>query len=178
MHLPEGDDDSDPEIPSGPRPTRLSDLNLKEKQMPMPESSSFFIFKKDNRFRKFCHKVVTLHLFNNIIMICIFFSSITLALETPIKKDKLTAGDIMLQVVDQIFTIIFFFEVLLKMISDGVILHKGSFCRSWYNILDASVVTVSVITLLQNVQKTGQDPGQEFSAVKIFRMFKVIRQVF
>ena len=178
LHLPEGDDDSDPEIPSGPRPTRLSDLNLKEKQLPMPEATSFFIFSKDNRFRKFCHKIVTLHLFNNIIMICIFFSSLTLAMETPIKNPKPTAAEIMLRVVDQIFTIIFFFEVLLKMISMGVIFHEGSFCRNWYNILDVSVVTVSVITLMQQVQDAGgeEEQGkQELSAFKIFRMFKVMR---
>ena len=175
MHLPEDDADSDPEVPSSNRPTRLSDLNLKEKQMPMPEASSFFIFNKHNRFRRFCHKIVTLHLFNNIIMICIFFSSLTLALDTPIKSQTPTMGENMLLVVDQLFTIIFFFEVLLKMISMGVILHKGSFCRNWYNILDASVVTVSVITLLQGFGVQPENKNEKFSVFKIFRMFKVMR---
>ena len=177
LHLPEGDDDSDPDIPSGNRPTRLSDLNLKEKQQPMPEESSFFVFSKDNKFRRFCHKIVTLHLFNNIIMICIFFSSLTLALDTPIKNPGgRTIGEDMLFVVDQLFTVIFFFEVLLKMISMGVILHKNSFCRNWYNILDATVVAVSVITLLQAFSAKKDEPQKEnFSVFKIFRMFKVMR---
>ena len=34
LHLPEGDDDSEPEVPSGPRPKRLSDLNLKVCHVP------------------------------------------------------------------------------------------------------------------------------------------------
>ena len=57
LHLPEGDDDSEPEVPSGPRPKRLSDLNLKEKTIPMPNASSFFCLGTNNPFRKACHKI-------------------------------------------------------------------------------------------------------------------------
>ena len=110
LHLPEGDDDSEPEVPSGPRPKRLSDLNLKEKTIPMPNASSLFCLGNNNVFRKAAHKIgtafflekklrfdwqfekrwakVNLNVFTNIILACIVFSSITLAIEDPIDEHR------------------------------------------------------------------------------------------
>lgn len=46
-----GEDEKDEhEIPSGPRPQRLSDLSLKEKTPPIPEGSAFFIFSRSNPY--------------------------------------------------------------------------------------------------------------------------------
>lgn len=45
-----GDDEEDePEIPLSPRPRPLAELQLKEKAVPMPEASSFFIFSPTNK---------------------------------------------------------------------------------------------------------------------------------
>lgn len=43
----EGEDD-EPEVPAGPRPRRISELNMKEKIAPIPEGSAFFILSKTN----------------------------------------------------------------------------------------------------------------------------------
>lgn len=46
------DEDEDveelPEVPSGPRPQRLSELSIKEKIPPIPSGSAFFIFSSTN----------------------------------------------------------------------------------------------------------------------------------
>lgn len=48
--FPTGDDEEDePEIPLSPRPRPLAELQLKEKAVPMPEASSFFIFSPTNK---------------------------------------------------------------------------------------------------------------------------------
>lgn len=46
----EDDDNNDdlPEVPSGPRPQRLSELTIKEKTPPIPSGSAFFIFSSTN----------------------------------------------------------------------------------------------------------------------------------
>lgn len=36
-------------MPVGPRPRPLSELHLKEKAVPMPEATAFFIFSPNNR---------------------------------------------------------------------------------------------------------------------------------
>lgn len=49
--LPPGDDEEDePEIPVSPRPRPLAELQLKEKAVPIPEASSFFIFSPTNKW--------------------------------------------------------------------------------------------------------------------------------
>lgn len=44
----EEDEEDEPEVPAGPRPRRISELNMKEKITPIPEGSAFFIFSSTN----------------------------------------------------------------------------------------------------------------------------------
>ncbi|KAH8030755.1 hypothetical protein HPB51_011595 [Rhipicephalus microplus] len=54
-----------------------------------------------------------------------------------------------------------------QVIAYGVILHKGSFCRSYFNLLDVLVVCVSLISF-------GFGDGT-ISVVKILRVCRVLR---
>lgn len=47
-----GLDEDEPEVPVGPRPRPLSDIQLKEKAVPMPEARAFFIFSPSNKYEK------------------------------------------------------------------------------------------------------------------------------
>ena len=49
-----------------------------------------------------------------------------------------------------------------------MILHKGSFCRSYFNILDVLVVCVSLVSF-------GFGDGAKISVVKILRVCRVLR---
>ena len=53
---------------------------------PIPEGTSFFIFKKDNRFRIMCHRIQAHPICSNIILVCILVSSAFLACEDPLKS--------------------------------------------------------------------------------------------
>lgn len=44
----EDNNEDRPEVPSGPRPQRLSELTIKEKIQPIPVGSAFFIFSSTN----------------------------------------------------------------------------------------------------------------------------------
>lgn len=44
----EEEEEDEPEVPAGPRPRRISELNMKEKIAPIPEGSAFFILSKTN----------------------------------------------------------------------------------------------------------------------------------
>ena len=57
---------------------------------------------------------------------------------------------------DFFFTTIFTIELVLKIVSNGLILHEGSFCRSGANLLDLLVVGVShVAFVLRWVREVG-----------------------
>uniref|UniRef100_M4A9M9 Voltage-dependent L-type calcium channel subunit alpha n=1 Tax=Xiphophorus maculatus TaxID=8083 RepID=M4A9M9_XIPMA len=140
------EDEEEPEMPVGPRPRPLSDIQLKEKAVPMPEARAFFIFSHTNKFRVLCHKIVNHNIFTNLILFFILLSSISLAAEDPVKNDSFR---------NQVMT------------AYGAFLHKGSFCRNYFNILDLVVVSVSLIS--SGIQSSA------INVVKILRVLRVLR---
>uniref|UniRef100_A0A5F8G215 Voltage-dependent L-type calcium channel subunit alpha n=1 Tax=Monodelphis domestica TaxID=13616 RepID=A0A5F8G215_MONDO len=136
-----------------PRPRPLAELQLKEKAVPMPEASSFFIFSPTNKIRVLCHRIVNATWFTNFILLFILLSSISLAAEDPIQADSFRNKNPL------------FFSP--QMTTYGAILHKGSFCRNYFNILDLLVVAVSLIS-------TGIE-SSAISVVKILRVLRVLR---
>ncbi|XP_008576555.1 PREDICTED: voltage-dependent L-type calcium channel subunit alpha-1C [Galeopterus variegatus] len=159
------EEEEEPEMPVGPRPRPLSELHLKEKAVPMPEASAFFIFSPNNRFRLQCHRIVNDTIFTNLILFFILLSSISLAAEDPVQHSSFRNH--ILGNADYVFTSIFTLEIILKMTAYGAFLHKGSFCRNYFNILDLLVVSVSLISF--GIQSSA------INVVKILRVLRVLR---
>ncbi|XP_072521967.1 calcium channel, voltage-dependent, L type, alpha 1S subunit, a isoform X2 [Salminus brasiliensis] len=160
--FPGDDEEEEPEIPNSPRPRPMADLQLKETVVPMPEASSFFIFGPQNKFRKLCHRIINATTFTNIILLFILLSSISLAAEDPI--DPMSFRNQVLAYADIVFTSVFTAEIVLKMTTYGAFLHKGSFCRNSFNILDLIVVGVSLLSM-----------GMESSAISVVKILRVLR---
>uniref|UniRef100_A0A3Q0R0H6 Voltage-dependent L-type calcium channel subunit alpha n=1 Tax=Amphilophus citrinellus TaxID=61819 RepID=A0A3Q0R0H6_AMPCI len=169
LYFPVCDDGTDnedlPDVPSGPRPQRLSELTIKEKVPPIPEGSAFFIFSSTNPFRVFCHKLINHQIFTNLILVFIMLSSVSLAAEDPIRN--FSARNIILGYADYVFTSMFTFEIFIKMTAFGAFLHKGAFCRNYFNLLDLLVVGVSLVSF--GIQSSA------ISVVKILRVLRVLR---
>ncbi|XP_025029510.1 voltage-dependent L-type calcium channel subunit alpha-1S [Python bivittatus] len=163
--FPGDDEEDEPEIPLSPRPRPLAELQLKEKAVPMPEASSFFIFSPTNKIRVLCHRIVNATWFTNFILLFILLSSISLAAEDPIRA--VSFRNKILSYFDIGFTSVFTVEIILKMTAYGAFLHKGSFCRNSFNILDLLVVVVSLISMRLE--------SSTISVVKILRVLRVLR---
>ncbi|XP_036896574.1 voltage-dependent L-type calcium channel subunit alpha-1D isoform X1 [Sturnira hondurensis] len=161
----EEEEEEEPEVPAGPRPRRISELNMKEKIVPIPEGSAFFILSKTNPIRVGCHKLINHHIFTNLILVFIMLSSASLAAEDPIRSHSFR--NIILGYFDYVFTAIFTIEILLKMTTFGAFLHKGAFCRNYFNLLDMLVVGVSLVSF--GIQSSA------ISVVKILRVLRVLR---
>nr|DBA18678.1 TPA: hypothetical protein GDO54_016898 [Pyxicephalus adspersus] len=162
---PDEEEEEEPEVPAGPRPRRMSELNMKEKITPIPEGSAFFIFSNTNPIRVGCHKLINHHIFTNLILVFIMLSSASLAAEDPIRSHSFR--NIILGYFDYAFTGIFTVEIFLKMLTFGAFLHKGSFCRNYFNLLDLLVVGVSLVSF--GIQSSA------ISVVKILRVLRVLR---
>nr|XP_051708285.1 voltage-dependent L-type calcium channel subunit alpha-1D isoform X14 [Oryctolagus cuniculus] len=161
----EEEEEDEPEVPAGPRPRRISELNMKEKIAPIPEGSAFFILSKTNPVRVGCHKLINHHIFTNLILVFIMLSSAALAAEDPIRSHSFR--NTILGYFDYAFTAIFTVEILLKMTTFGAFLHKGAFCRNYFNLLDMLVVGVSLVSF--GIQSSA------ISVVKILRVLRVLR---
>nr|XP_021335257.1 voltage-dependent L-type calcium channel subunit alpha-1D isoform X7 [Danio rerio] len=158
------EDEEEPDVPAGPRP-KISELVKKEKITPIPEGSAFFIFSNTNPVRVACHKLINHHIFTNLILVFIMLSSASLAAEDPIRN--FSARNIVLGYADYVFTSMFTFEIVLKMTTYGAFLHKGAFCRNYFNLLDLLVVGVSLVSF--GIQSSA------ISVVKILRVLRVLR---
>ncbi|XP_053328541.1 voltage-dependent L-type calcium channel subunit alpha-1F [Spea bombifrons] len=144
---------------------KLAEFAPKEKVLPIPEGSAFFILSNTNLLRVGCHRLIHHHIFTNLILVFIILSSISLAAEDPIRAHSFRNH--ILGYFDYAFTSIFTVEILLKMTAYGAFLHKGSFCRNWFNLLDLLVVSVSLISFGIH--------SSAISVVKILRVLRVLR---
>ncbi|XP_052745242.1 voltage-dependent calcium channel type D subunit alpha-1-like isoform X1 [Bicyclus anynana] len=148
------------------RPRRLSEVEIKTEEKPIPDGSSFFIFSKTNWFRVTCYKIQNNSWFRNMILLCILASSVMLAMEDPVGKKEYETMSEILRKIDYFFTAVFTLELLLKLVTYGFILHKDSFCRSAFNLLDLLVVIVSLVSV---------SGSKTVSSIKILRVFRVLR---
>ncbi|XP_059379896.1 voltage-dependent L-type calcium channel subunit alpha-1F isoform X1 [Carassius carassius] len=146
-------------------PMKVESFQPKEKIVPIPDGSSFFILGKKNCLRVACHNLIHHHYFTNFILIFIIFSSFSLAAEDPIKTHSVR--NVMLGYADYVFTTVFTIEIMFKMTVYGAFLHQGSFCRNAFNLLDLLVVSVSLTSFFLH--------SSAISVVKILRVLRVLR---
>ncbi|XP_014851071.1 PREDICTED: voltage-dependent P/Q-type calcium channel subunit alpha-1A isoform X18 [Poecilia mexicana] len=140
----------------------------------MPPYSSCFIMSTTNPFRKCCHYILTLKYFEFSILSVIAMSSIALAAEDPVKPDS--PRNNVLRYFDYVFTGVFTFEMLIKMVVLGLFLHQGSYFRDLWNILDFIVVSGALVAFAFTPSSTrGSSKGKDISTIKSLRVLRVLR---
>ncbi|XP_023813404.1 voltage-dependent P/Q-type calcium channel subunit alpha-1A isoform X10 [Oryzias latipes] len=139
---------------------------------PMPPYSSMFILSTTNPFRRACHYICTLRYFEMCILLVIAMSSIALAAEDPVWPDS--PRNNVLRYFDYVFTGVFTFEMLIKMVDLGLVLHQGSYFRDLWNILDFIVVSGALVAFAFT-GGGGNSKGKDISTIKSLRVLRVLR---
>ncbi|KAG5832569.1 hypothetical protein ANANG_G00292520 [Anguilla anguilla] len=103
------------------------------------------------------------------ILLVIAMSSIALAAEDPVQPDS--PRNNVLRYFDYVFTGVFTFEMLIKMVDLGLVLHQGSYFRDLWNILDFIVVSGALVAFAF----TGSSKGKDISTIKSLRVLRVLR---
>uniref|UniRef100_A0A8C1ZCE3 Voltage-dependent P/Q-type calcium channel subunit alpha-1A n=1 Tax=Cyprinus carpio TaxID=7962 RepID=A0A8C1ZCE3_CYPCA len=119
------------------------------------------------RFRRLCHYIVTLRYFEMCILLVIAMSSIALAAEDPVWPES--PRNNVLRYFDYVFTGVFTFEMLIKMVDLGLVLHQGSYFRDLWNILDFIVVSGALVAFAFTSK------GKDISTIKSLRVLRVLR---
>ena len=130
------------------------------------QTNSFFVLTPENPFRKKCEALAASKNFESFIIVLILFSSFTLGIDDPLAEP---VG--FLQTLDVIMTLIFTGEFLVKAIALGFILHKGSYMRSGWNVMDFVIVVISMFALF-NI-----GPGKSLRALRTIRVLRPLRMV-
>ncbi|NP_001335573.1 Voltage-dependent calcium channel type A subunit alpha-1 [Caenorhabditis elegans] len=138
---------------------------------PMVPYSSMFFLSPTNPFRVLIHSIVCTKYFEMMVMTVICLSSVSLAAEDPVDEEN--PRNKVLQYMDYCFTGVFACEMLLKLIDQGILLHPGSYCRDFWNILDGIVVTCALFAF--GFAGTEGSAGKNLNTIKSLRVLRVLR---
>lgn len=101
---------------------------------------ALFIFSRDNALRKLANRIIKWPPFDYLILATIVANCIVLALEEHLPENDKTLRTEHLEFTEPYFLGIFCVEASLKILALGFILHKGSYLRNGWNIMDFIVV--------------------------------------
>lgn len=111
------------------------------------ERRSLFLFDGKSKFRYALVWFIEWKVFDHFILFCIFLNSITLATFDYGDRDSLTLRNIVIEKAGVAFNAIFTFECVCKILALGFIVHRRSYLRDGFNIIDFLVVVSGVLEL-------------------------------
>lgn len=125
--------------------------------------SSFYLFSKANPLRIFLYKISKSRHFENIILCLIVFNTTKMIVDTyyDLGSSSYTAP------IEEILTLSFLIETIVKSIASGFCMDKGSYLRETWNILDFVIVVSSIVDIFTS---TGA-----ISVITIFRLLRTLR---
>jgi hypothetical protein len=136
---------------------------------------SLFIFAEDNPFRVSLSKLVVHNLFEMFIFVIVILSAILMMLDGPLSDPD----NFMMPIIDKtnlVITIIFMTELVLKVVAMGFILHKHSYMRDGWNVLDFVIVAFSIASMIVEGQSEDH-AGNGAKTLELFKMLRVLRSL-
>lgn len=131
------------------------------------EGRSMFCLSRENKFRGYCYLTMVNPWFDRFIMILITISTVLLAFDTPLSDPEGTLIK-SLNIVDYVFTSIFTLEMLIKMITLGILFNGSkSYLRNGWNFLDFIIVTSALLSIAFT--------NFNLSFLKALRMLRILR---
>lgn len=124
---------------------------------------------ENNRLRKLMVRLVTYKGFDYFIILCILVNSIFLGLQDYTRPNADIWQNNLVEKSEIVFTSIFTFEALTKIIAMGFICGHKAYLKDAWNWLDFIVVVTSLLTAM---------PGMaNISGLRTFRLFRPLRSL-
>ncbi|XP_060523337.1 voltage-dependent T-type calcium channel subunit alpha-1H-like isoform X2 [Cylas formicarius] len=133
---------------------------------------SLYLFAPDNRFRRKCTWLVEQKYFDNVVLLFIAMNCITLAMERPnIPPDS--PEKLFLQSCNYIFSIVFAFEMFVKVVAAGMCYGPNAYFTSGWNIMDGSLVIISIVDIIMFL--INDTTSRIFGILRVFRLLRSLR---
>ncbi|XP_071321698.1 voltage-dependent T-type calcium channel subunit alpha-1I isoform X2 [Trachinotus anak] len=136
------------------------------------EDWSFFVLSPQNRFRIFCQRVICHTVFDNVILLFILLSCVTIAMERP-GIDPTSTERRILNLSNYVFSAVFMIEMLFKVLALGLVYGKDSYCRSSWNTVDGLLVILSFVDIIVSLASTGKN--NKLGILKVLRLLRTLR---
>ncbi|XP_011506186.1 PREDICTED: voltage-dependent calcium channel type A subunit alpha-1 [Ceratosolen solmsi marchali] len=135
--------------------------------------SSLFILSEDNCIRKHTRFIIEWPPFEYAVLLTIIANCVVLALEEHLPcQDKTTLAK-KLETTEIYFLGIFCVEASLKILALGFVLHRGSYLRNIWNIMDFFVVVTGFITAFPQGINLDMDL-RTLRAIRVLRPLKLV----
>lgn len=125
-----------------------------------------------SRIRQACSWFVNLKWFDNLILFFIALNCITLAMERP-NIPPASPERYFLATANNVFTVVFTIEMAVKVVSTGMFYGHDAYFTSGWNIMDGSLVIVSIIDLLMSL--ISDSSPRIFGILRVFRLLRSLR---
>ncbi|XP_055327220.1 voltage-dependent calcium channel type A subunit alpha-1-like isoform X2 [Paramacrobiotus metropolitanus] len=144
---------------------------------PDKKPTSLFIFSEENCLRRLAIKISKHEKFEYVVLITIVCNCIVLAMEEHLPNDDKTMLSIQLEKTENYFMAMFCFEATLKILAQGFVLHKGSYLRNFWNIMDFTVVVTGFLTIVASDASSSGFDLRTLRAVRVLRPLKLVSGV-
>nr|XP_018900706.1 PREDICTED: voltage-dependent calcium channel type A subunit alpha-1 [Bemisia tabaci] len=134
--------------------------------------SSLFIFSEDNVVRRYTRFIIEWPPFEYAVLLTIIANCVVLALEEHLPHGDKTVLARQLETTETYFLGIFCVEASLKILALGFVLHRGSYLRNIWNIMDFFVVVTGFITLIPT--KSLDMDLRTLRAIRVLRPLKLV----
>ena len=152
-------------------PSTILEHSEHQKQKSIPKYDSCYIIPPTNTVRRAMYNLVEHPAFEGFILVSILVSCIMLALENPY-WNSIAAWESVFAASTMLFMVIFFFEMVFKLIAFGVVMHEGAYLRNGWNVLDFCIVLVSFLAIV--IDYTLATPISFLRAIRAFRAFRLM----
>jgi voltage-dependent calcium channel T type alpha-1G len=136
------------------------------------DSYSLYVFPETNKFRGLCTWFVNQQWFDNVILLFIALNCITLAMERP-NIPPWSNERTFLATANYVFTVVFAIEMLIKVVAAGMFYGNDAYFTSGWNIMDGSLVIISIIDLLMGL--ISESSPRIFGILRVFRLLRSLR---
>jgi Ca2+-binding EF-hand superfamily protein len=133
---------------------------------------SLCLFKASSCLRAACTRIINHSLFEQMVIVAIIVSSLLLAVEHPNDREGTTKA-LILKILDIAFTIFFTLEMLMKIIAMGFVKGKDTYLKSYWNVLDLTVVIISWLNLF--LPLLNPDSGSSTKSLRVLRTVRALR---
>ncbi|XP_049532523.1 voltage-dependent calcium channel type A subunit alpha-1 isoform X7 [Anopheles darlingi] len=134
--------------------------------------TSLFILSEDNIIRKYTRFIIEWPPFEYAVLLTIIANCVVLALEEHLPHGDKTILAQKLEKTEAYFLGIFCVEASLKILALGFVMHKHSYLRNIWNIMDFFVVVTGFITLFP--QKGPEVDLRTLRAIRVLRPLKLV----
>ncbi|XP_025161930.1 voltage-dependent calcium channel type A subunit alpha-1 isoform X16 [Harpegnathos saltator] len=136
-------------------------------------NTSLFILAHDNCIRKHTRFIIEWPPFEYAVLLTIIANCVVLALEEHLPKQDKTILAQKLEATEIYFLGIFCVEASLKIVALGFVLHRGSYLRNIWNIMDFFVVVTGIITAFSQGIHLDMDL-RTLRAIRVLRPLKLV----